>query len=314
MPIPVPLRARRLARGAEEVHLAPQLAVPLVYLGALAVLSVLVVSLVPAMGPQLIKLSQTMPDAMKSLAGSIQGGEDTLRRLGFRGDISSVLQPTALAQQIGSAGSAVVQQSLGLASSIASLLFSAFVVLILSFYMTLDGPRIGEQIIEGLPPALRDEARHFLELVDRVFGGFLRTQLLQSLIYGCATAVVMAALGIGDVALGTVLSALLIAIPLVGSFFALIPPVLLALSEAPQQTLVLVVLLFVVQQVLFNLIMPRLMGRSVGLHPLLVFAAMLIGGTVAGGWGLLFGIPVAGVVASLLQFLYQRAARRAFNA
>jgi predicted PurR-regulated permease PerM len=55
------------------------------------------------------------------------------------------------------------------------------------------------------------------------------------------------------------------------------------------------------------MVMPRLMGHIVGLHPLLVFAAILVGATVAGGWGILFGIPIAGVVASVLQFIYGRA-------
>jgi predicted PurR-regulated permease PerM len=63
----------------------------------------------------------------------------------------------------------------------------------------------------------------------------------------------------------------------------------------------------IVQQVLFNMIMPRLMGQIVGLHPLLVFAAILVGGAVAGAWGILFGIPVAGVIASVAHFFYLRA-------
>ena len=57
--------------------------------------------------------------------------------------------------------------------------------------------------------------------------------------------------------------------------------------------------------------MPRLVGQAIGLHPLLVFAALLLGGTVAGGWGVLFGIPVAGVIASITQFFYERARRTA---
>ena len=69
----------------------------------------------------------------------------------------------------------------------------------------------------------------------------------------------------------------------------------------------LLIILVIAQQILFNMIMPRLMGRIVGLHPLLVFAAILVGATVAGGWGILFGIPIAGVVASVLQFIYSRA-------
>jgi predicted PurR-regulated permease PerM len=56
--------------------------------------------------------------------------------------------------------------------------------------------------------------------------------------------------------------------------------------------------------------MPRLMGRIVGLHPLLVFAAILVGAALAGAWGILFGVPVAGVIASVLQFFYERATAR----
>jgi predicted PurR-regulated permease PerM len=314
LPIPIPSRMRRAAFGRTEWHMPPALAVPLVYVLALTILIVAVVALVPAIGPQLIQLGETMPTAGNALASWLQVGENQLRQLGFQGDLTSVVQPDAIVQQIGAVGSALVQQSVGIASGIASSLFSAFLVLILSFYMTLDGPRLGERAVGLLPPEMREEARNFTDLVDRVFGGFLRAQLLQSIIYGFATAFIMAMLGIGDVTLASVLAAILVAIPLIGALFAMIPPVLIVLVAAPQQTLPLIVLLFIAQQVLFNVIMPRLMGQSVGLHPLFVFAAMLIGGTVAGGWGLLFGIPVAGVVGSLAQFFYQRAARRSFAA
>jgi predicted PurR-regulated permease PerM len=308
--IPVPRQLWRLTHGANEWHMPAALAVPLVYILALAILIIFFVALVPAIGPQVARLSQSMPTAGEALAGTIQMSEEQLRRVGFRGDLNAILQPEAIVQQVSTIGTSLVQQSLGIVSSIASLLFSAFLVLILSFYMTLDGPRLGERAISFLPTHLHEEARQFVELVDRVFGGFLRAQILQSLIYGFATAIVMATLGIGDVALASVLAGILVAIPLLGAFFALIPPVLIALVEHPEQALLLIILLFVAQQILFNMIMPRLMGQSVGLHPLFVFAAMLIGGTLAGGWGLLFGIPIAGVVGSVAQFLYQRAARR----
>lgn len=313
LPIPIPRRLRRAARGATEWHLPPIVAVPLVYILVFTFFTVLMIALIPAMGPQIIQLGNAMPTAVATLATWIQAAEDQLRRFGFRGDLNTIVQPEALAQQVGAIGTALVQQSVGIASSIASLLFSAFLVLILSFYMTLDGQRLSERAIAMMPPRLHEETRQFLDLVDRVFGGFLRAQILQSVIYGFTTIVVMAMLGIGDVALAGVLSAILVIIPLVGALFAIIPPVLIVLVQAPNQTLWLIVMLFIAQQILFNVIMPRLMGQSVGLHPLLVFAAMLIGGTLAGGWGLLFGIPVAGVIASVFQFVYQRAGRRAFT-
>lgn len=308
--IPVPLVVHRVTRNRfipPIWRISPSLAVTLVFTGMIAIVSTLIISLVPALGPQLVQLSETMPAGMAALSSWIASSEDQLRRWGFRGDLSAVLQPEALSEQIGALGSSLVQQSLGIAGSIATLLFGTFVVMILSFYMTLDGPRMAERVIGMMPSAWRDEARHFLGLVDRVFGGFLRAQLLQSLIYGLATAVVMVMLGISEVALASVLAAILVAIPLIGGLFALIPPLLFTLVQAPDRTLLMALLLFLAQQILFNMIMPRLMGKSVGLHPLLVFAAMLIGGTLAGGWGLLFGIPIAGVIASALQFIYNRA-------
>ena len=96
-------------------------------------------------------------------------------------------------------------------------------------------------------------------------------------------------------------------VPIIGGVLGVIPPLLIVLVEKPDRFLLMLIILVIVQQVLFNMIMPRLMGRIVGLHPLLVFAAILVGATVAGGWGILFGIPIAGVVASVLQFIYSRA-------
>jgi predicted PurR-regulated permease PerM len=112
---------------------------------------------------------------------------------------------------------------------------------------------------------------------------------------------------VSDVALASVLAAILVLIPLIGGVFAVIPPLIIVLIENPDRFLVMLIGLIILQQILFNMIMPRLMGRIVGLHPLLVFAAILVGATVAGGWGILFGIPIAGVVASVLQFIYSRA-------
>src|SRR5262245_17586204 len=117
----------------------------------------------------------------------------------------------------------------------------------------------------------------------------------------------MVTLGLTDIALASVLAAVLVLIPLIGGIFAIIPPLVIVLIENPDRFLLMLIGLIVLQQILFNMIMPRLMGKIVGLHPLLVFAAILAGAALAGAWGILFGVPVAGVIASALQFLYLRA-------
>ncbi len=290
-------------------HLSRMLSVALIYLALFAVILVVILSFVPVITQQLATLTGSAPATVESIVYWIGQLEAGLERFGFRGDLTAIIQPEAITQQLTGFGSAMLQQSLGIAGSIATVLFNIFLVLILSFYITLDGPRIGRSFITLLPRSWHDEVDNLFAVIDRVFGGFMRAQFVNSLLYGVANGIVMALFGLNDIALASVIAALLVFIPLVGGFFALIPPALIAILFAPDRVGWLLLVLLAVQQVQFNVIMPRLVGQAIGLHPLLVFAALLLGGTVAGGWGVLFGIPVAGVIASIAQFFYERARR-----
>jgi predicted PurR-regulated permease PerM len=308
--LPIPLVSRRATDTGTITpgwRLPRVLAVLLVYLAVLAVVVYLVISLVPVIASQLNSLETTLPDASTEIDHWATNLQTSLNRLGWRVDFASALQADTLMQQATSVGSAVIGQSLGIVSGIATLLINLVFVLILSFYMTMDGPRLALRLLEMLPASWRDDTLTFFSIVNRTFGGFLRATLVQALFYGLATAVLMVVLGLSDAALASVLAAILVLIPLIGGFFAIIPPLVIALIENPDRFLLLLIGLIVLQQVLFNMVMPRLMGKIVGLHPLLVFAAILIGAALAGAWGLLFGVPIAGVIASLLQFLYMRA-------
>ncbi|HEU4327432.1 MAG TPA: AI-2E family transporter [Roseiflexaceae bacterium] len=285
-------------------------AVALIYLLVLAVAIITIISLVPLVGPQLVGIQVALPDAVGEVTRWSVQLEQELQRYGVRADVQSILRPEALVQQATVLGSTLVQQSVSLVGSLAVVVVDLILVLILSFYMTMDGPRLAARVLELMPRDWRDETRVLFEIVDRTFGGFLRAQIVQSLIYGLATAVLMAIMGLSDVALASLIAGLMVLIPIIGGVLAMIPPLLLALIQAPDRFLLTLVLLLVLQQVLFNMVMPRIMGQIVGLHPLLVFAALLVGATLAGTWGVLFGIPIAGVLASVFQFLYVRARRQ----
>lgn len=304
---PITIRSRSVPMPPR--HLSRMLSVALIYLALFAIILVVILSFVPVITQQLATLTGSAPATVESIVYWIGRLEAGLERFGFRGDLTAIVQPEAITQQLTGFGSAMLQQSLGIAGSIATVLFNIFLVLILSFYITLDGPRIGRSFITLLPRSWHDEMDNLFAVIDRVFGGFMRAQFVNSLLYGIANGIVMALFGLNDIALASVIAALLVFIPLVGGFFALIPPALAAILFAPDRVGWLLLVLLAVQQVQFNVIMPRLVGQAIGLHPLLVFAALLVGGTVAGGWGILFGIPVAGVIASIAQFFYERARR-----
>jgi predicted PurR-regulated permease PerM len=95
-------------------------------------------------------------------------------------------------------------------------------------------------------------------------------------------------------------------IPLIGPFLALIPPLLAALLQNPDSALWIFLILFVYQFAIVNVLMPRVLSHALGLHPLLVFGAILISIRLAGFWGAFFGIPVAGVLWTMATFFFER--------
>jgi predicted PurR-regulated permease PerM len=116
----------------------------------------------------------------------------------------------------------------------------------------------------------------------------------------------MTVAGLGFVLVTSLLSAVLMLIPLLGPILALVPPLVIALFQAPGVAPWVLLALLVYEQVMINVLMPRIIGEMVGLHPLLVFAALLAGIRLAGVWGALFGIPVAAALSAIALFFYLR--------
>jgi predicted PurR-regulated permease PerM len=193
-------------------------------------------------------------------------------------------------------------------AAIVAAISNLLLVIILSLYMSMGGHDLAREVRSLFPRRYRSELFVFIINVNKNFGGFVRGQMLQALLAGVATALIMLVLRLDYVALAAILSGILMLIPLLGVILTLIPPVLvaLALGSLPS-ALIVFAFLFVFQQVMMNVVMPKIMAESVGLHPLLVFAALLIGVRVGGIWGAFFGIPVAGVLWAMLQFAVKQA-------
>src|SRR5204862_3558703 len=100
----------------------------------------------------------------------------------------------------------------------------------------------------------------------------------------------------------SVVAGLILFIPFVGPPVAVVLPVTISLLTHPEVTIYLFVALLALQQVIFNVLAPRLLSHHVGLHPLLVFFAVLTGARVAGIWGAIFGVPIVAVGTTMVSF------------
>jgi predicted PurR-regulated permease PerM len=291
-------------------HLLPHWgAVSLVYLAMVCVIIIGTGSVIPAAIAQGQNLTQALPDLPNRLPAVLNDLQRQLAAFGISVDLRGLYQSN-LEPQLNQIGVGVMRELINGLSVVAATVSNLLLVLILSLYMSLGGRDLGDKFVELIPRHYHRDLLMFARSVNKNFGGFIRGQLIQSLLAGIATAVVMIVMRLDFVVLAAILSALVMLLPLIGVFLAIIPPVLVALFAGSLPTaLIVFVLLFIFQQVLMNAIMPKILSDSVGLHPLLVFAALLTGVRVGGIWGAFFGIPIAGVMYALLIFFGGRIRR-----
>ena len=90
----------------------------------------------------------------------------------------------------------------------------------------------------------------------------------------------------------------------------MIPVLAVTFVGAADRLLVVFILTLAVQQVLLNVVGPRIMSRSIGIHPIFVFLALLLGAKLAGFWGVLLAVPVAGIINTFARYAYEVARGR----
>jgi predicted PurR-regulated permease PerM len=193
-----------------------------------------------------------------------------------------------------------------IAGTTLSVLGNLFVIVVLSLYAVVDVDAILGALSRLVPSRYAIELSLVVSSVGRAFGGFLRTQVILVTIQVLLTIVVGVIFGLPYLFVTTLVVALAMFIPFFGPPLALIPPLLVAVAFRPEVAIPVVLILLVVQTILVNVLQPRLMRESAGLHPILVLLALLVGSQVAGLWGAFFGIPFVAVLNLLVRFFINR--------
>jgi predicted PurR-regulated permease PerM len=283
-------------------------AIGLTYVTLLVLLSLGVILLVPALSLQIVEVVRNLPTYVEQATAVLNTLQGTMNEwLTSHGspilvDIKSALNPADLSRRADALGPPILSNAIGFATGAATLLFEVLIMLILSFYFMVDGARLADSLIAALPLRARDDSRFLVASIHRAFAGFLRGQMIQALVGGLGTGVIMSALQVDYALLSSVFAALVLLIPFLGPVAAVALPVTIALLTHPEAAIFLFVALLALQQVIFNVLAPRILSRQVGLHPLLVFFAVLTGARVAGVWGAVFGVPVVAVFTTMLSF------------
>ena len=275
------------------------LSVASTFITVFAVIIGLVVFIIPQLIDSVSTLTDTVPSYVKSfeeLISQYVSGTEILNTIwnNFLSAWREILQFTG--QIVISSLSGVVNITVGFTSGVVNFILS----LIFSIYMLLSKEKLQlgiKKIIYAVTKKnFADKIMYLGKISNESFSSYIGGQFIEAIIIGVLCFIGMIILRMPYALLISVLVAVTALIPIFGAFIGTIPSAFIILIIDPMKAIWFIVFIIVLQQIEGNLIYPRVVGSSVGLPPILVMLAMLIGGNTFGLLGMLLGIPTFSVI------------------
>jgi predicted PurR-regulated permease PerM len=272
------------------------LAILMLYALVLLIFGALFALIIPPLARQIASFINSLP----GLLGIVQ---TRFLQLMDRFDIpTSALTPDLLGgySQLLNRAPALAAGVLNVTFGFLSSLAGGVVVLVIAAYWLLERRNIEGAWLGLVPGVRRAEARQIIEEIESKLGGYVRGQLTLGVIVGLMVYVALLGLKLPFPLVLALIAGVSEMIPLIGPFIGAAPAVLLALSVSPSKALLVAGVYLLIQQLENNLLVPKVMQRSVGLNPLTVLVSVLAGGLLLGVVGALLAVPTASAVKVVL--------------
>lgn len=296
-----------------RTRLPRTLAVILVYLTFFTMLLALGFALAGPIGDQATTFANDVPGLIDDTSASLDDVQTFFDDKGInvqiKGQTDSAL--ASLQDSIVSGSGEIVSITGELLRRLVELSFYVILVIVLSVYMLIYAPRIGTLVRSVMPPGDGTPEDDFPTRVQRAVVGYVRGQLLFSVIMGTTAGVALWLFGVVGIfpdgstyapAFGLFFG-LMELVPYVGPVLGALPPILVALVQDPLTALWVALLFLALQQLEGHVIAPNVFGHALRLNPLLVILALLLGGEFYGLIGALIALPIAAILRETVVYL-----------
>ncbi len=284
----------------------PRVAVVAVIYGLLFVgLAAIVVAVAVGVGSSFKSLIEVgLPTIQADLPETLKEWQARLTDLGL-GQIDLVTTVDQAIQSLRDLSGDLVKPAADLALASLGIIGNLLMIVFLSVFILIDKDKIMAFFLRLAPPRYAGEVRLLQTSVSSSFGGFMRGQAIQGVVLGLVAAAGGFILGIEYWPAAAVIAGLLQMIPFFGPFVSWAPPVVVAaLTGSP--VLPILIVMIIGWFVVMNIIQPRVMANSVGIHPVMVLVSVLIGLKLQGVVGAIFAVPVAAVISAFFFFYLER--------
>lgn len=253
--------------------------------------------LIPSVVAQATTLGQRLPAYLQSL----QQYATRLQPLALR---EAVLSALASATQSMSAPAAPQgQQIVQYGATAAHTIFLFVTIFVLAFYWLVERESIKVGLMRALPPGPARSLDSIWTEVEVRLGGWVRGQIILMICIGVMSGVAYGIVGLPSAVLLGVVAGVVEIVPMVGPFLAFAPAVVIAFTIDPTKGVITLCCAAVIQQFESNILVPRVMGHSVGISPLTVLLGILVGGALYGLPGTFMAVPIAASLQVILSHL-----------
>ncbi len=307
----------RLARIRVAGRGAPRwLLILLVYVVVVLVLAELLLLLVGPLIEQVQAFIQDAPGYLETVNQRLSEAFSWWNRLDLPADVRAAIDqalrdlPATIASFIPSLVRPVFTSVVGLVGAV----FGYLIIPVWAFWILKDRPAITRAFDRAVPAPWRADTWATLGIVRRVFGSWIRGQIVLGLVVGIATFIGLVFLGVAvDPVFGrysvllAVIAGVLELLPIIGPIIAAVPAVLLGATAGTPGIVAALVLYFAIQQLENNILVPKIQGDATNLHPAVVIFSLIVGGAIAGLLGAILALPVAATMRDLYIYAFRRA-------
>ena len=185
-------------------------------------------------------------------------------------------------------------------------MLDGFVTLpIFLFYVLRDSKRLRDGFYSAFSPQVAERTRNIISIVEGVLGRWVRAQLVLGFVVACLCFIGLSILGIELAPALAVFAGLTEFIPILGPWLGGAAGVIVTLAVAPDKVIWVALVYLIVQQLENMLLVPRIQGSYLRIHPAIILVLLPLGAYIAGFWGMVLAVPLTATIVEIYKYIRQ---------
>lgn len=284
----------------QRKKLSRNLAVLLIYIIAILLLGLSFFFIIPPLAGQLNDFFSRFGEHLQRIAEYTRGLEESFREQDIHLNISQIIEQAG--NRLLSFSSGIFSLSIGIFSGIVSFI----IVLVMAFYMLVREDGIRHFIVSVTPERHKEYAADLVGRINTTIGKWMQGQIMLMVVIFLLDLIALSLFGIPYALALAFFAGIMEIIPYIGPIVSSVPAIVIAFVISPVKGILVLLLYIAIQQFENHIITPQVMKKTLGIHPITVILAILIGIKLGGVLGAILGVPIAAALSVVAGDLMNR--------